>query len=197
MREIKKIVAANLIELRKINKYTQLEIAERFNYSDKAVSKWERGEALPDLEVLVELCDFYQVDIAYLLTEQGSIEQKQYRNFKKRMTSNQIIITCLAVSLVWIISTLAYVYSYIIGGTYPWILFVWSIPLSTIVLIVFNGIWGRIKFVFPLLSLLIWSLLVSFYLHTLNLNLWLIFILGVPIQIAIILWSQIKRRNKR
>ena len=50
--ELKKIVTENLIYYRKINKLTQLQLAEKLNYSDKAISKWERGESLPDLYIL-------------------------------------------------------------------------------------------------------------------------------------------------
>jgi transcriptional regulator with XRE-family HTH domain len=54
MRDVRQIIADNLIELRKVNKLTQLELAEKLNYSDKAISKWERGESLPDVEILCQ-----------------------------------------------------------------------------------------------------------------------------------------------
>ena len=50
--QLKQTVANNIAQLRKSKGLTQLELAERLNYSDKAVSKWERGEGLPDVLVL-------------------------------------------------------------------------------------------------------------------------------------------------
>ncbi|MFQ8954332.1 MAG: helix-turn-helix domain-containing protein [Oscillospiraceae bacterium] len=52
MEKLNFIIAKNLSELRRKNKLTQLEVAEKLNYSDKAVSKWEQGESLPGIEVL-------------------------------------------------------------------------------------------------------------------------------------------------
>ena len=76
MKEIREIVSENLTELRKEKKLTQLELAEKINYSDKAVSKWENGDTLPDIETLQKLCDFYGVTLDYL-THEGSRKDKK------------------------------------------------------------------------------------------------------------------------
>ena len=55
MEELKKIVAANLTALRTAKGMTQLELGEMISYSDKAISKWERGESIPDAFVLLKL----------------------------------------------------------------------------------------------------------------------------------------------
>ena len=65
MDDLKTVVGKNLASLRKQAKLTQIELAEKFNYSDKAVSKWEQGATLPDLETLKQLSDFYGVTIDY------------------------------------------------------------------------------------------------------------------------------------
>ena len=52
MEDLKQIFAENLSALRKKKGWTQMELAERLHYSDKAVSKWERGESLPDVVIL-------------------------------------------------------------------------------------------------------------------------------------------------
>ena len=49
---LKTIIAKNIVLLRTGERLTQAELAERLNYSDKAVSKWERGESLPDIAVI-------------------------------------------------------------------------------------------------------------------------------------------------
>ena len=61
MNDLKLIVAKNITELRKQHGMTQLQLAEKLNYSDKAVSKWERGESVPDVAVLVEIAELFSV----------------------------------------------------------------------------------------------------------------------------------------
>ena len=55
MDDVRGALAANLAELRKEENLTQAEFAAQFNYSDKAVSKWERGEGLPDVYILAQI----------------------------------------------------------------------------------------------------------------------------------------------
>ena len=69
MNNLEQIVANNLTELRKEKKWTQAELAEKINYSDKSVSKWERGEALPDLKVLLQMAELFGVNLEYFTTE--------------------------------------------------------------------------------------------------------------------------------
>ena len=82
MENIREIIGENLASLRKEAKLTQLELAEKFNYSDKAVSKWEKGDTIPDIETLYNLCQFYGVTIDYL-THQGSLNDKKEYVLKK------------------------------------------------------------------------------------------------------------------
>lgn len=58
MKAIKEVLIENLISLRKEHKLTQLELAEKIGYSDKAVSRWEHGEVLPDVETLDKIAEF-------------------------------------------------------------------------------------------------------------------------------------------
>ncbi len=192
MREIKDNLAENLTKLRQANNLTQSELAEKLNYTDKSVSKWEHGESVPPIDVLKSLADIYGVTLDFLVEEhQSEVYDKRY-NYKENKP-NKIVITLLAVSLVWIISTLLYIYGLTLAEQNYWQIFVFAVPVSTIVLIVFNGIWGKRKFTFVLISVLVWSLLTSVYIYFIENNPWAIFIIGIPVQIAIILWSQLKQ----
>ena len=74
-------------------------------------------------------------------------------------------------------------------------IFVYAVPLSCIVLLVFNSIWGKVKYNFYLITGLVWSALASLYLSFFTFalsNVWLVFIIGIPGQIIIILWSRLK-----
>ena len=185
MKEIKDIVAQNLAELRIKFGYTQGELAEMVNYTDKSVSKWEHGEAMPPIDILKKLADIYNVTLDYLVTDTPSDDyDKTYNN--KRNTPNKIIITLLAVSLVWIIATIMFFYGSIFAQKNLWLSFVFAVPISTIVLLVFNGIWGKRLFTFILISILTWTTLLSLYLVFLQYNIWTLFIVGIPFQIATI-----------
>jgi transcriptional regulator with XRE-family HTH domain len=190
MKELKDIIAENLLALRQQKKITQLEVAERLNYTDKSVSKWERGDVTPPVEVLKALADMYGVSLDYLTTERtGEViisEKAQKKEF-----SNKIWITLLAVSLVWLIAVIFFVYAITLHQVVAWQVFVTAVPISCIVLLVFNGIWGKRKFTFIIITVLVWSVLTTVFVYTLKYTLWPLFILGVPLQVAIVLWSMI------
>lgn len=199
MSEIKENIAQNIVRLRIENKMTQPELASRLNYSDKSISKWENGIATPPIDVLKELADIFNVSLDYLVcnTDDSSYDAtysaKEYR-------TNKVIITLLAVSLVWMIATFLYVYTSIFADKNLWILFVYAFPLSLIVLLVFNLLWGKKKFTFIIISVLIWGIITSCYLsllNALNQGLWAIFILGAPMQIVTVLWSQLKTKKSK
>ena len=101
--ELKKKLAKNLIYYRKNNNLTQLQLAEKLSYSDKAISKWERGESVPDILTLKALADLYHCKIDDLLKE---------KNRKKLfITKNKLIISLLSVGLVWLIAVITYMFS--------------------------------------------------------------------------------------
>ena len=200
--DIKGNIAHNLTELRKGKKLTQSELAEKFSYSDKAISKWEHGEALPSIEVLQQLADFYCVTLDYLTHE---ITPENKKKFPSPATSriNKRVITGLAASLVWIIATVIAIGSILLFGitNIYWMSFVWAVPLSFTIILVFNAIWGpRSHRVFYTVSLA-WSLISATYFELgLDLpdgqgwKLWLLFLLGVPATIAAILWNHLKNK---
>ena len=196
MSDIKEILAKNLTELRIKKNLTQSQLAEKLNYTDKSVSKWEHAETTPPIDVLKQLADLYEVSLDYLVSEEPDDSfDKTYNNKKNVM--NKIIITILATSLVWLIGTILYVYGMVFLNESYWILFITAVPFSAIVLLVFNGIWGKRRFVFILTSVLIWSILASIYLGFIKYNIWSVFILGIPLQISVILWSLLKPNKRR
>lgn len=193
MSDIKTAFAENLQILRKEAHITQSELAEKLNYSDKAISKWERAEAIPDVMTVKEIADTFGVTVDWLLES----EHKTVRTASRREQKNRLIISLLATVLVWLIATVVFVClepSGVAGGR-GWMIFVYAVPLSCIVLLVFNSIWGKVKYNFYLITGLVWSALASLYLSFFTFalsNVWLVFIIGIPGQIIIILWSRLK-----
>ena len=177
------IVSKNLSDLRKKNGLTQLELAEKLNYSDKAVSKWEKGESLPGVEVLYKLSKLYGVSLDFIVGEETV---KTATAPKARRKYN--IITLLSVLAVWLLATVIYIFCEIFAEIKPWLAVCWAVPASFVVTLVFDVIWHRKKLFFLIVSLLMWSLLLCFCLQFLNNNIWIILGIGVPLQAGALLW---------
>ena len=201
MNNIKENLAENLTKLRLSYKMTQADLAKKINYTDKSISKWEHGDATPPIDVIKTLADTYGVTIDYLVERHPDENMDKHYKNDKMTRANKIIITALAVSLVWLIATALFVY----GNLYAWLDHAWlcfidAVPISLVVMLVFNCIWGKRYFIFIIVSFLVWTVLCAMFLHFAMftpVTPWIIFIIGVPPQIAIILWSQLKSKNKR
>ena len=194
MKDIKPIIAANLSELRRKRGLTQAELAVKLNYSDKAVSRWERGDTLPDISVLYELCGFYNITLDDLVNEEAAAGGDGEKTYDKNSLAYRIWATLLSVTIVWLAATLVFIYSNVTGEEdYFWMAFVWAVPVSCLVLkITGRGIFNSVmKIVTD--SCLIWSLLAGIYLQVLEYNAWMIFLLGVPVQAIIFLWLKMKK----
>ena len=192
MDDLKDIVSKNIIYLRTNSKMTQLELGEVLSYSDKAVSKWERGEAVPDAYVLKKLSALFGVSVDYLLSEHDEKEIKAAapRRFDHRVVS---LISFLGT---WTLALIVFALLWF-SGSLQWIVFVYTLPVSLIVMIVLTAIWGRKKTNAFYISLLAWSILAAMYLSFMNYNLWLLFVIGIPAQIIILLVYRIRIRPKK
>ena len=198
--ELRGIIAKNICALRTGAGLTQLQLAEILNYSDKAVSKWERGESVPDIFMLKRIADYFGVSVDYLLearhpkSEEPTCEPKAPLSKRSRA-----IISFLAATLVWLVATVVFVIFAIANpDAHAWLSFIYAIPLSAIVLLVFNSIWGRAKLNYVIITVLVWTLILSIYTTVLLLgerNIWLVFLLGVPAQVIILFWSGINTRK--
>ncbi len=201
MNNVKAIVAKNISKLRQEKGMTQTTLAEKLNYSDKAVSKWERAESMPDITVLVEIADLFDVSLDYLVRTEESLKRFEAKEEKKEAAQyNKGFITGISILLVWLIALFAFVMISLIASEahFHWLVFVYATPVSMIVWLVFNSIWFNIKRNYLIISILVWSLLATIHISLLpaGQNVWLIYLLGIPGQIIIVMWSMIKIRPK-
>ena len=193
MKDIKPIIAANLVTLRKEKGLTQAELAEKLSYSDKAISRWERGDTLPDISMLYEICNYYNITLDMLVSDEPIIREEE-KVYTKNSLAYKIWVTMLSVTFVWLTATITFIYSNVKGESYNfWMAFVWAVPLTCIVLkIAGRNIFNTVlKIIID--SVLIWSILASFYLQLLPYNIWMIFLLGFPVQTIIFLWIRMKK----
>lgn len=202
MEQLKQIVAKNIIELRKRHGITQAELAEKLNYSDKAVSKWERGESIPDIAVLKNIADVFSVKVDYLITAEHTDPSFELPKMSKRQKRNRKLIMGMCLVLVWLIATFVFVVLQAALPTEPlnWMAFIYAVPVSLVVWLVFNSIWFNTKYNFAIISALIWSILAVVYLSLIvivQINVWLMFLIGIPAQIIVVLWAGIRPGSKQ
>lgn len=194
MEDLKLVFAQNLSALRKKKGWTQLGLAEKLNYSDKAVSKWERGESLPDVIILKQIADLFEVTVDYMLVR----EHETQVPLSKRKRRNRAMITGISAVTVWLIACILFFSLGFVETASPgsWLIFLAAVPVCCIVLLVFSALWWGKRWLFTTVSVLIWSLLAFAFLLvfiTLQLNIWLIFLIGIPAQIIVFLWAGMKR----
>lgn len=190
--EFKKVVSENLQYYRKINNLTQLQLAEILNYSDKSISKWERGESFPDLFVLVNIAKTFGITLNDLVSQ----KKVTPKNKKKQ---NNLLITLIATGSVWFIATIVFVILKIFLPSFikTWLVFIYAIPVSMIVLLVFTNIWGNKIHTFLTLTTLYWTTPLCLYLSINYDPLWLLFIIIIPLQIITIFAFLIKKNNPK
>lgn len=191
MKPLSEIVAQNLVELRKKSGLTQQQLAENFSYSDKTVSKWELGYAIPSVEVLKSLADYYGVNVDYFLVEHQISAEVEKKN--KGKVDNHGLIVGLMDAVILLIVTMVFVWSILNVGTEPyWQVFVWGASGCLLLTTVFIRRWWKNDKVSLLIcgSLFIWVLITAFYLQFLTQNVWYIYFIGIPMQlIAFILFK--------
>ena len=204
MEDMKAAIAGNIIALRTGAGMTQLELAERLNYSDKSVSKWERGEALPDVYVLKSIGEIFGVTVDYLLTpstdhdaQSAQEERIESSVSEKKNQHSAWHRTVIGVALVgiWTLALLIFIIFWLSGHIF-WLIFIGTIPVSLITLLVLHTIWGKGQYNFYIISALVFSILGTVYLSFYRHNWWQIFLLVIPAELVVYLCFRIKRTAK-
>ena len=197
MEDLNAIIAKNLVELRLKAGFTQLQLAEKINYTDKAVSKWERGEALPDIRVIVKIAEIYNITVDDLISPHTEKKIKPKMNIGKK----RLLITMLSVGLVWFIATLIFMGLFFFEVKYPYLAFVGAPFVCSIPLIVFSAKWGNWITDTAACSLLVWSLAVIFHVFVITFTdfnkIFFIYIVAGVFELLIIGWFMLRRVIKR
>ena len=181
MENLREIVSKNIITLRKASNLTQVELAKKINYSDKAISRWEKGEVLPDIETIQILSEVFNVPMSAIL------EKKETNKTKLAIPSKQDILSQIFIICeIWLILSVVYAYLNISKGQNIWQIFLWGIPATALILLVLNRKKKNNLTSFIYATILVWSTITCAFLHMLNSCPWYIFILGVPAQVMLI-----------
>ncbi len=188
MNDIKEIFAKNLSELRQASGMTQLELGERLNYSDKTVSKWERGESIPDAGMLKQIGDVFGVSVDYLLEEDHEKTPTNYAAGSEESDAaytKHVTIRRIVQAGVWLLSFIIIVLCWIVTRKFYWLILIWTLPVSFLLGIIFTSLWsrhkGRDNYIY--ISLFILSILLAIYLSALKANLWMLFLIMIPVEV--------------
>lgn len=197
MANVKETVRSNLVKLRKERKWTQMELAEKIGYSDKAISRWETGEVNPDIETLDKLAELYEVDISVFFSEYNPKEYKA-QTFRANQLGRKIAVWILMVAALWYIGIMVFIYSstFKMDSSRSWLIFIWLLPITFVLCSCFNVKWGNSALAIVFASLICWSLLTAIYLQFFEYNVYLLFISGVPIQVAIFLLAYMRQKKE-
>lgn len=192
---LKQHIAANLTYYRKLHNMTQAELAERIKYSDKSISKWERGDGVPDIFVLVLLAKLFDVTVNDLISENAPLPPPPVSDINKK----RFIITLLSIGLAWLVATVTYT---VLKNTVPslekaWFSFILAIPVSCIITVVFTALWSRMLYQFFAVSALVWSVAVCVYIMVPLYSISLIFAVSAVMQILVFLWYMMKKSSRR
>ena len=209
--KLKDLIGKNIASYRKQAGLTQAGLAEKLNYSDKAVSKWERGESIPDVITLMQLAELFEITISELVADPNVLPGNDPGNLEKAMTqvsekalgrkANKNIILGLSSVLVWFVALLAFVVlsSFTVLEKYSCLLFFYAIPANAIVALSLRSAWRDFRWNKALISGIMWGSLLSIHISLLlflRFDMWKIYLLGIPGQIAIFLWFRMYRPVK-
>ena len=200
--KLKSQIGANIAAHRKRCGMTQAGLAEKLNYSDKAVSKWERGESVPDVITLMLLAEQFEISITDLLEDpnkipddaDGKMQQVVEKTLKRKADKN--IILGLSSLLVWFVALFIYVVVSSFDIPNGWLPFFYAIPANAIVKLSLRSAWHDFRWNRAYISVIVWGVLLSFYVTMwvfFGLNVWRVFLLGIPGQAAILLWFRMFR----
>ena len=203
--KLKLQIGSNIAAHRKRLGLTQAGLAEKLNYSDKAVSKWERGESIPDVLTLMQLAEQFEIRVGDLLEDPNALPEEttpfqqamgQVSEKALKRKANKNIILGLSSILVWFVALLIYVVVSSFDLPYSWLAFFYANPANCIVLLSLRSAWRDFRWNRALISGIMWGSLASIHMTLLTLvdfNMWKIYLLGILGQLAILLWFRLFR----
>ncbi len=181
--EWRETLAKNLAEGRKNKGLTQTELGEKMNYSDKSVSKWERGEGVPDVGVLIKLGELYGKTPDELL----GIKPEAKKPGKNPLIRHAAVLLTMA-AIVMISALAAYI---LIRAVFPaaqgaWLAFIVALPVMFALCGAAFLVWKGYAWAFGALSAALWTACLSVQLCFGKLNPAFVYAGGGVLQLAAI-----------
>lgn len=195
--ELKLISASNIIKLRTEAGLTQAELGEKLNYSDKTISKWERGEAIPDAYVLTQMAEIFGVTVDYLLSSHDaweSPEQQAARQEEAGYSVNMII--AISVLGVWTMALTIFVLLWLFD-IILWETFIVALPVSILTYMVLICVFRRRQHLQFVIAAFVLSMFILLYFTLPMQKPWQLFLIAIPAEIIVFLSCNIRRRPRK
>lgn len=206
LNELKLISASNIIKLRTGAGLTQAELGARLNYSDKTISKWERGEAIPDAFVLTQLAAMFDVTVDYLLSShdawEAPIEEDEEEEELDTVESNGAsysvdVIMALVFVSIWTACIVAFVTLWLAVDIILWQIFAVTLPVSLLVLMILMCVFKKRKALQYIIAAFVFSIFVTLYFLLPADTPWQLFLIGVPAVAIVFLACNIRKRPRK
>ena len=198
--ELKLISASNIIKLRTGAGLTQAELGEKLNYSDKTISKWERGEAIPDAYVLTQMAEIFGVTVDYLLSSHDAWEppeqqeEKERRQEEHRYSVNMII--AISVLGIWTMALTIFVMLWLFD-IILWQTFIVALPVSILTYMVLICVFRRRQHLQFVIAAFVLSMFILLYFTLPMQKPWQLFLIAIPAEILVFLSCNIRRRPRK
>ena len=203
--EIRSNISKNLVKYRNASGLTQSALAEKINYTDKSVSKWERGDGTPDIFVLSKLADFYGIKVDDFISEVNDEPVPDKPRIRKH---KRLLINLLAVGLVWLVAvTLFFLLNLILGTldadcSHNAVVFIFAIPVSGIVQVVLSELWWSKLSSLIAVSIIIWGCTATIYVMFVTFGFDFvgrdkIFLISAVLQVLAIIWFFLRRLKQK
>ena len=193
--ELKLISASNIIKLRTGAGMTQAELGAALNYSDKTISKWERGEAIPDAYVLTQMGELFGVTVDELLSSHSKWEPAPEQDGEQEHSYSVGMIIAVAVIGVWTLALTAFVALWLVG-IIRWQIFVVALPIAVLTYLVLICVFGRRRHLQYVIAGFVFSLFFCVYLLFVKQNPWQIFLICALAEVLVFLSCNIKKKPK-
>jgi len=189
-------IAKNITELRRAHGLTQAALAEKLDYSDKSVSKWERAEGLPDVICLKRIADLFGVTVDYLLRDEHDADEVGAEGIvecetRKDYATNKRAVVLISIVGVWILAAAVYIITLLCERPLG-LIFAIALPVTAILCVIFNSLWGRRALNFYAVTALVWSILFLVCFIFQEYNTWILMLLGVPATLVVWLSCRVK-----
>lgn len=191
-----KRIGKNIAAYRRGANLTQAELVQKINYSDKSVSKWESGNGVPDVYVLMQLADLFGVTMNDLVGEDAKVRASN--------TFVHVMVMLLSSTLIWLIATATFVVLQLFASSKNtwWITFVYAVPANAAIVLILSLAFKLRVTKFVSVTVLIWGTILCTFLTALLISrsngtfsgeLWFVFLIGIPLQVAETLWFCLRR----
>ena len=183
--EIKTNFSKNIVRLRKAHHLNQSELGEAIHYSPKAISKWENGETIPDVDVMNVIAEYFGVSIDELISEEKPVS-------KSFVLRNRFYITLSSALLPYLIALIIFSFLYVKQIDMSYVAFSFGAIASAITLIVLTRLWYSKRMLFASITYLVVAITLTIILMLNFSYWWLVLSIGVASELILFVFFKIR-----